>query len=244
MDIKKHPKQQLDNYSKLFMQIGLVLALYITYIFIEHKTYEKDSISNLGVVTMVEEMKEDIPIVKIQKVEPPKQNTPPPTIEKIKVVEDDLQIEESIIETTETDESDAIVINTEDIEEVEEVEEIIEDIPFVLIENVPVFPGCKGNNEELKKCFTKKVTEYFGKKFNVGLATELGLSYGKKRLFVVFTINNKGNVINVKTRGPHPVLEKEVTKVISSLPKMTPGKQRGTPVGVSYSIPITFEVRE
>ena len=79
---------------------------------------------------MVDEMKEEIPIVEIQKVEPPKQNTPPPTIEKIKVVEDDLKIEETIIESTETDEGEAVIVNTEDIEEVEEVEEIIERYSF------------------------------------------------------------------------------------------------------------------
>ena len=117
-----------------------------------------------------------------------------------------------------------------------------EDIPFVLIQDVPVFPGCTGNNKELKDCFTKKVTEHFSKHFDVGLASELGLAIGKKRLYVVFTICKKGTVQNVRTRGPHPRLEKEVTDIIASLPKMKPGKQRGKPVGVSYSIPITFEV--
>jgi len=243
MQIKKNPKQQLENYSKIFMQIGLVLSLFITYVSMEHKTFEKNNSSHLGIVNMVDEMKEEIPIIEIQKVEPPKQNTPPPTIEKIKIVEDDLKIEETIIESTETDEGEAIVVNTEDIEEVEEAEEFIEDIPFILIEDVPVFPGCKGNNKELKACFTKKVTGHFGRQFNLDLATELGLLPGKKRLFVVFTISKTGKVINVRSRGPHPVLEKEVAKVIGSLPQMKPGKQRGTPVGVSYSIPITFEVR-
>jgi len=243
MEVKKNPKQQLENYSKIFMQIGLVLALFITYVTMEYKTYEKGNGSHLGIVNMIDEMKEEIPIIEIKKVEPPKQNTPPPTIEKIKIVEDDLKIEETIIESTETDEGEAIIVNTEDIEEVEEVEEFIEDIPFILIEDVPVFPGCKGNNKELKACFTKKVTGHFSRRFNLDLASELGLQPGKKRLFVVFTISKTGKVVNVRSRGPHPVLEKEVGEIISSLPQMTPGKQRGTPVGVSYSIPITFEVR-
>jgi protein TonB len=242
MELKKNPKLQLENYSKLFLQIGLTLALFITYALIEHKTYEKNNLKSLGEANMHDDMKEDIPIIEIQEVKPPK-NTPPPTIETIKVVEDDLKVEETIIESTETDENDAVFVNTDEIVEIQEVEEVIEDIPFILIENVPVFPGCKGNNNELKACFTKKVTEHFGENFDIGLAERLGLQAGKKRLFVVFTINNKGKVINVRARGPHPVLEKEVKKIISSLPKMTPGKQRGTPVGVSYSIPITFEVR-
>ncbi|WP_405564047.1 energy transducer TonB [Polaribacter sp. Asnod6-C07] len=242
MDIKKNPRKELENFSKIFFQIGIVLSLFIIYAFMEHKTYEK-TYDELGQVVMVEEMKEDIPIVQIQKPTPPPKNIPK-VVEIIKIIEDDEKIEETIIESTETDESESVVvIDTDDIEEVHEAEEVIEDIPFMLIEDVPIYPGCKGNNTQLKKCFTKGVTKHFSKKFDVNLATELGLSKGKKRLYVLFTIGNDGKIVNVKTRGPHPVLEKEVTEIINALPKMTPGKQRGVPVRVSFSIPITFEVR-
>ncbi|MAD97416.1 MAG: energy transducer TonB [Flavobacteriaceae bacterium] len=240
MRTKKNPKHRLENYSKIFMQIGLVFSLFVVYSLMEHKTYESFDKQLLGVANMVDEMKEDIPIVEIQKVEPPK--NVPQTVEVVKVVEDDLKVEETIIESTETDETEAVIVEERDIVTVEEEEEIVEDIPFVLIQDVPVFPGCKGNNEQLKKCFTKKVTEHFSKRFDVGLASELGLSVGKKRLYVVFTICKKGTVKNVRSRGPHPRLEKEVAEIIASLPNMTPGKQRGVPVGVSYSIPITFDV--
>ncbi|MFK8060365.1 MAG: energy transducer TonB [Polaribacter sp.] len=243
METKKNPKLQLENYSKIFLQIGLALSLFVTYSLIEHKTYEKNDLRGLGQVNMTDDMKEDIPIIQIQELKPPPKKTPPPIVEKIKVVEDDLKIEETLIESTETDENESVIVDTSEILEIEEAEEVIEDIPFILIENVPVYPGCKGNNKKLKACFTKKVTEFFGKRFDIGLAEKLGLQTGKKRLYVIFTINNKGKVVNVKARGPHPVLEKEVTSIISALPKMTPGKQRGVAVGVSYSIPITFEVR-
>lgn len=243
MEIKKNPKQQLENYSKIFMQIGLVLALFITYALIEHKTYEKNDLQSLGQANMIDDMKEDIPIIEIQEIKTPPKNTPPPIVEQIKVVEDEKEIEETVIESTETDETEGVVVNTDDIVEIEEAEEVEEDIPFVLIEKVPIYPGCKGNNKELKACFTKKVTEHFGKNFNRNLSNELGLQPGKKKLYVIFTIDKRGGISNVKARGPHPRLEKEVVKIISSLPKMTPGKQRGNPVGVSYSIPITFEVR-
>jgi len=243
MEIKKNPKQQLENYSKIFLQIGLVLTLFITYTLIEHKTYERDDLKGLGHANMIDDMKEDIPIIEIQEVKPPPKNTPPPVVEQITVVEDEKEIEETIIESTETDEDEGVIIDTEDIIEIEEAEEVEEDIPFILIEKVPVYPGCKGNNTKLKKCFTKKVTEHFGRRFDTNLANELGLQPGKKKLFVIFTISKNGKVVNVKARGPHPRLEKEVVEIISSLPKMTPGKQRGNPVGVSYSIPITFEVR-
>lgn len=146
----------------------------------EYRTYDKYNSSSLGVVNMMEEMQENIPILEVQKIDPPKQNEPPPIIEKIKVVEDYLKVAETIIESTETDESQAVVVKPKDIVEVREVKEYVEDIHFVLIEDVPVYSGCKGNNKELKGCFSKKVTKIFAQRFDVNLANELGFRVGKK----------------------------------------------------------------
>ncbi|WP_457610622.1 energy transducer TonB, partial [Lutibacter sp.] len=40
----------------------------------------------------------------------------------------------------------------------------------------------------------------------------------------------------------HKRLQAEAIRVIKLLPKMIPGKQRGRPVGVKYSLPIAFKV--
>lgn len=238
MEIKKNPKSNLENFSKIFMQIGLVLALFVTYAAIEQKTYDKEY-GDLGVVNMNAELEEEIPIT--ERVEPEKPKTPPPpTPEKIEVVEDEKEIEETVIESTETDETEAVVV--EEIEEIEEVEEVVEDVSFMIIENVPVFPGCKGNNDQLKACFSKKVQKHFSRKFDADLPNELGLSAGKKRVFIGFKIDRNGNVVNIQARAPHPKIKSEVVSVMKQLPKMKPGKQRGKPVGVKYSIPFTLIV--
>lgn len=239
MEIKKNPKSNLENFSKIFMQIGLVLALFVTYQAIEQKTYDK-VYGDLEVVTMNAEMEEEIPIT-MQQPEPPKPKTPPPpTPEKIEVVEDDKEIEETVIESTETDETEAVEV--EEIEEVEEVEEVIEDVSFMIIEDVPVFPGCKGSKDELKKCFSQKVQKHFSRKFDADLPNELGLSPGKKRVFIAFKIDRNGNIVDIQARAPHPKIKSEVVSVMNQLPKMTPGRQRGKPVGVKYSIPFTLIV--
>lgn len=243
MQIKKNPKLQIEKFSKIFFELGLVLTLFIIHSLLEYKTYEINEVSDLAVVHMTAPLQEDIPIVKI-KVKSAPQKTPPPLVEQIKVVENDVKVEETVMETTETDENDAVVLDIDDIEEVQEGEVIEEDIPFILIESVPVYPGCRGNNKKLRKCFTEKITRFFGKKFDANLATDLGLSEGKKRLFVVFKINKKGNIVDVQARAPHPVLEQEVKKIMNALPQMTPGKQRNKPVTVSYSLPITFLVKQ
>jgi protein TonB len=238
MEIKKSPKSNLENFSKLFMQIGLVLALFVTYVSIEQKTYDK-TYGDLGSAVMNADMDEDIPIT--ERVEPVKPKTPPPPApEKIEIVEDEEEVVETVIESTETDESEAVEV--EEIIEIAEEEEFTEDVSFMIIEDVPVFPGCKGNKAALKKCFSKMVQKHFSRKFDNELPNELGLSPGRKRVFIGFKIDRQGNVVNVQARAPHPKIKDEVIKVMNLLPKMKPGRQRGKPVGVKYSIPFTLIV--
>lgn len=238
MEIKKNPKSNLENYSKLFMQIGLVLALFVTYVAIEKKTFDRQ-FGELADVVMNGDLEEEIPITERIEPEVPK-TPPPPTPEKIEVVEDEKEVEETVIESTETDETEAVEV--EEIEEVEEVEEVIEDVPFTIIEDVPVFPGCKGNKQALKKCFNKKMQKHFAKKFDSDLPNELGLSPGKKRLIMLFKIDRTGNIVDIRAKAPHPRLQKEAIRIIKLLPKMTPGKQRGKAVGVKYTLPMRIDV--
>ena len=236
MEIKKNPKSNLENFSKIFMQIGLVLALFVTYVAIEKKTYDK-IYGNLGSFNMNQELEEEIPITqKIEQVQP--KTPPPPAPEKIEIVENEKEIEETVLESTETDQTEKVVV----IVEMEEEEEVVEDVNFMIIEDVPTYPGCSGNNQERKDCFSRMVQKHLGKKFNADLPNELGLSPGKKRVFIGFKIDKNGNVVDIQTKAPHPKIKDEVEKVMSQLPKMKPGKQRGKPVGVKYSIPFTLIV--
>jgi len=120
------------------------------------------------------------------------------------------------------------------------------EVPFSIIEKVPVYPGCENimDNREQGRCLSKKIQLFVAENFNIKLAENLGLSPGKKRIFVMFMISSKGKITHVKTRGPHKVLEKEAERVIKSLPKMQPGEQQGKAVGVKYSLPITFIVED
>ncbi len=89
---------------------------------------------------------------------------------------------------------------------------------------------------------SSKISEFINKKFNTDLASDLGLE-GRQRIAVQFKIDKTGRVIDVRARAPHPRLEKEAVDVVQSLPNMTPGKQRGKPVGVLYSLPIVFDIQ-
>ena len=61
------------------------------------------------------------------------------------------------------------------------------------------------------------------------------------RVFVKFVIAADGSVTNVEVARPFdPNLDKEAVRVVKSMPKWTPGKQRGKAVRVSYTVPINF----
>ena len=239
MEPKKNPKADVSRNGSIYFSVGLALMLFITYSTINYKTYDKSDI-DIGLLDM-DELDDDEMIITEQIQTPPPPPPPPAAPEVIEIVEDEEEIEETVIESTETDQEEEIV----EIEEVE-VEEIDEDIevPFAVIENVPIYPGCeKGNNDAKRKCMSEKIAKFVQKKFNTDLAGDLGLT-GKQRINVIFKIDRKGNVVGVRSRAPHPRLEKEAARVINLLPKMKPGKQRGKAVTVPYSLPIVFQVQD
>jgi protein TonB len=212
--------------------------VFLSYTTINWKVYDKSAV-DIGLVNMDELDDEEIPLLE-QVVPPPPPPPPPAAPEVIEIVEDEEEVEETVIESTETDQEEEMEIEDLDIEEVEEDIEV----PFSVIENVPIFPGCdKGNNAERRKCMSQKITKFVQRKFNTDLAGDLGLS-GRQRISVIFKIDKNGDVVGVRARAPHPRLVKEATRVVNLLPKMKPGKQRGKAVVVPYSLPIIFQVQD
>lgn len=243
MKPKKNPEIAVGRNSSLYFAVGLNLMLIITYIMFEHKTYETD-VYTRDIVQVDDFVEEDIPIVNLEIPPPPP--PPPPALvpDDIKVVEDQVEVEETVIESSEIGQSDAIeeyVANVEDIT-VDEVEEDIE-VPFAVIENIPIFPGCEGGTKEEKMaCFQAKMLEHVNKNFRYPeKALELEM---QGKVFILFVIDKTGHVTKIRSRGPDKLLEKEAERIIGLLPKMTPGKQRGRAVNMPYSIPINFKFRE
>tara|TARA_B100001057_G_scaffold78291_1_gene73411 strand:+ start:575 stop:1273 length:699 start_codon:yes stop_codon:yes gene_type:complete len=232
MQRKKNPKSDLRKYSGLFLAAGLCLVLLISWQAIEFKSYERQY--DLESLNVEDDDDEEIPITEQIKTPPPP--PPPPAPEIIEVVEDEEEIEETIIESTETDQEEIV-------EEVEVLEEELDvDVPFAIIEDVPLFPGCERvPKSERRKCFQEQIQKHIGRNFRYPeIAQEMGI---QGRVFVQFMIGKDGNISGIRTRGPDKNLEKEANRIISKLPRMTPGKQRGRPVRVPFSIPITFRLQ-
>lgn len=243
MESKKSTQADVGRNSSIYFAVGLALILLLTNLAINYKTYDKSDI-DIGMVNMDMEMEEEIPITE-QLVTPPPPPPPPPAApEVIEVVEDDKEVEETVIESSESNQEEKIA-EVKEIVVIDEPEEELE-VPFSVIENVPVFPGCekeKTNNAK-KQCMSSKIQAFVMKRFNADLASEYGLS-GRQMISVIFKIDKSGDVTNIQARAPHPGLKKEAERVIGMLPKMSqPGKQRGKAVTVPYSLPIVFVVQD
>jgi bla regulator protein BlaR1 len=133
-----------------------------------------------------------------------------------------------------------IVIEEDKVVERIEIENIkSDDVNFLKIEKAPTFPGCDSGD---KDCFSKMVQKHFARNFDSKLPNGLGLSAGKKRVFIGFKVDVNGDVVDVKVRAPHTAIEEEVLLVMSSLPKMLPGEIDGKNVAVSYTIPFALMV--
>ena len=231
MERKKNPKVDLSKNSGLYFSVGLALILFISWQAIEWKTYDKD-LYGYEALSVDEEDDEEIPITEQLKTPPP---LPPPVApEIIEVVED--EDEETVIESTETNEEEIVEI----VEVEEEFEEV--DVPFAVIEDVPIFPGCeKVDKSQRRDCFQEQMNKHIRKNFRYPeIAQEMGI---QGRVYVNFIIAKDGQITNIRMRGPDKNLEKEAQRIISKLPSMTPGKQRGRPVRVPFSIPIVFRLQ-
>jgi len=215
MKAKKNPKISIERKRGLFFQIGLVITLLVVLVAFEWKSYEKTDYS-LGQLQMDDLEDEMIPITRQEEKPPP---PPPPPPEIIEIVEDEVEIENELeVEDTDTDENEFI-----EQEEEEDSDEI-----FMVVEQMPVFPG----GDLALMNFIQKNTKY------PPIAKENDIT-GK--VFVSYVVNKKGKVTNVKVaRSVDRYLDAEAVRVVKLLPYTTAGKQRGKPVNVQYTIPINF----
>ena len=158
MQPKKNPKADLNKDRNLYFVIGLTFVTFITWQAIESKTYEKTF--DYEALNVEDDDDEDIPITEQIKTPPPPP-PPPPAPEVIEVVEDEEEVEETVIESTETDQDEIII---EEIEVEDEFEDI--DVPFAVIEDVPIFPGCESvAKSQRRACFQEQMNKHIRKNF-------------------------------------------------------------------------------
>jgi len=172
---------------------------------------------------------------------PPPPPPPPPT----DVVQQQKYIPPEVVDSIKPEEmvqimtADQAVVEVQNEEVVEVVAEVKEEVqeeeaeptPFVVVEEMPSFPG--GDAELLK---------YIGENTNYPEVAKENNIQG--RVIVRFCVTAKGGVSQVSIlKGVDPELDAEAIRVVNSLPLFRPGKQGGKPVPVWYMVPITFTLK-
>mgnify|MGYP003590783591 FL=1 len=226
MDVKKSPNASLEDKKLMFVMMGLVMVLSLTYIAFEWTqrevtVYEADNTALLA--------EEEIEIVQTaQELPPPPPPPAPEIVEIINVVENDVEVATVEI-NTEDDKDKGVEISAP--VSVSTVVEEEDQVIFQVVEQMPSFPD--GQPALFK--FLNENVKY------PPVAAENGV---QGRVICQFVVNKDGSIVDVEVvRSVDPSLDKEAIRVIKSMPKWTPGLQRGKPVRVKYTLPVNFKLQ-
>ncbi len=227
MEIKKSPKADLEGRKITYILVGLTTILAALFVAFEWTTQDVVKHEETSAADIL--IEEEIVPQTVQTPPPPPPPPPAPVIETIiNIVEDEEEIVEVEIESTEDSQDKAQEII--EMPPPEEEEEVTDEI-FTVVENMPEFPGGQ-----------TALLQYIGKsvKYPV-IAQENGI---QGRVIVTFTVERDGSIADAKVvRGVDVSLDKEALRVINSMPKWKAGMQRGKPVRVKFTIPVTFRLQ-
>lgn len=225
MELKKAPKADMESRKNVFFMIGLVVTLGIILLAFEW-TAKPSKADSLGTVNALDVEEEIIPITREQEIKPPPPPPPPKVVEVLNIVDDDMEIDDELEINTEADEH--TLINVAPVISAKEEEEEEEAQVFFIVEDMPEFPG----GEMALRTYIANAIKY------PVIAQENGI---QGKVYVTFVVGKDGSVSNASiARGVDPSIDKEALRVVNTLPKWKPGKQRGKPVNVSYTVPINF----
>ncbi len=228
MELKKNPKADLEKRRGLYLEIGLVVILAAVLVAFEVKSYDSDE-EEAFQREVIEEVEEQILQTDIQEPPPPPPPETPEVTTLIEVVSDDQEIKNELVVNAEVNE------DTKNIEiapvQIEEEEDETETQIFTVVENEPEFPG---GMEALYKYLAQNI-KY------PQLARENGIT-GK--VYVTFVVERDGSIANPKVlRDIGGGCGAEAIRVVKSMPKWTPGKQRGKAVRVQFNLPVNFNLK-
>ncbi|MDR0977181.1 MAG: TonB family protein [Prevotellaceae bacterium] len=227
MEIKKTPKADLEGKRSTWLLVGYVIVLGVMFVAFEWTQRDVKIDTSQAVAELVFE--EEIPItVQEEKVTPPPPEVPPPPAETLEIVQDDANVEETVVASTE-ELGEAVEVKYVPVAVEEEA--VDEEEIFEIVETMPQFPG---GPAALMKFLSSNI-QY------PTIAQENGVS---GRVTVSFVVNRDGSVVDaVVAKSVDPYLDKEALRVVKTMPKWSPGMQRGKAVRVKYSVPVTFRLQ-
>ena len=228
MEVKKAPVADLEGKKTTWLLVGYILVLAIMFVAFEWTRRDKIDTSEIVAEVSLNFEEEIIPITMQEKPVAPVPVEAKTISETIEIVEDDAEIEETIIAS---DEDMGEVVEIQNIENVVVEEPEKEEEIFQVVEAMPEFPG---GTAELMKWLQKNI-KY------PSISQENGV---QGRVIVQFVVNRDGSIVDpVVLRSVDPYLDKEALRVVKAMPKWKPGEQRGKPVRVKFTLPVQFRLQ-
>ena len=238
MEVKKSLKADLEKTRSTSLLIGFVLvfaAMYVAFEWTERDVKVVEDSEPIFSVAIEEDM---IPITQQKEVVAPPPAAAPKVAEILNIVDNETELPDEDIQTSE-EVNQAIVtvpgtgtgtpVATGPIGPV--VEEVDENQIYDIVEENPRFPG---GDEACMKWLSENI-KY------PPICVEQGI---RGCVYAQFVVNKDGSIVDIKiVRSPDPYLSKEAERVLKMMPKWSPGKQRGKPVRVKFSLPVMFRLQ-
>ena len=239
MQIKKSAKASLEGDKLIYVLMGFVFVLSLCFVALEWTQSDVKKFEQADQDFLIEEEMDIQQTTQDMTPPPPPPPAPevPQEVEVLNVVEDDVETQSIEFSAEDNNSTVEIVEVKEEVREEVKVEEdkreeADENVVFKIVETMPSFPG--GDAALMK---------YIGDNVRYpAIAQENGI---QGRTICQFTVERDGSItdIQVLRSSGDASLDKEAKRVIQSMPRWSPGKQRGKPVRVSYTIPINFRLQ-
>ncbi len=231
MEVKKLSVVDLEDKKLTNYLIGLVIVIATFYATLEFGTREVVERVYDNFSDIFDDNTEIVSTTMEQPLPPPPPAVTKSISDELILVDDDSQEENNMISSE--DLGAAVVAPAPKVVEVAKLpDEVIEDNEiFKIVEKMPEFPG--GMAACLK--FLANNIKY------PAISQEHGV---QGKVVIQFVVNKDGSIVDpTVVRSVDPYLDKEALRVISMMPKWTPGMQRGKPVRVKYTVPVTFRLQ-
>ncbi len=229
MEAKKTSRSDLENKRFIFREIGFVVALATVFFAFETKYYQEEA-KEIIIPVETTDIEEVLPVFIPQKASQPLPKVSVQPLDFIEVVENEMNLENEMdiideqnvkgsLTGTATDWTDGYDTPGETGEG--------DNLPFIIVEKMPHFNG--------------DLNKWLGKNLRYpARCAEMGI---EGKVFVEFVVEKDGSISSINVvRSADPDLSQEAIRVVKTMPKWIPGKQRDKAVSVRFTIPINFQL--
>jgi protein TonB len=252
----KYPDVNVFQWQPTILKLGVVLALGICFGIFNITSAPQNTLDGGFQLSVDEDVEIEVP--RSQEAPPPPPPPPPPTVQEVSMVDVIDENEEINFVDQSVDANSAITAVAPQARDrnmtpppppppptrEDDVKEI-----FVVVEEMPRFPGCEdfpGDQKAKKACADAKLMEFIYSNIHYpAVARENGV---EGNVVVQFVVNTDGSVTDLQVlRDIGAGCGEEALRVVNMMnilrDKWIPGKQRGRPVRVMFTLPVRFKLQ-